>query len=69
MEKFYERSFFFNLCKTEKEEVLKHKWVLSEKAGRDVGFEIALFSWIRHHRQKWLASQLENNPPKSIFEP
>ena len=34
----------------EREEILKHKWNESEKAGRDIGFEVALVSWIPHHR-------------------
>jgi hypothetical protein len=36
-----------------REEVLKHKWFESEKAGRDVGFEYALIDWIVHHKTKW----------------
>jgi Domain of unknown function (DUF4032) len=67
MQEFYERSFFFNLQREELEEIMKHKWVLSERAGQDVGFEIALFSWVRHHRAEWRISQLENNPPQSLF--
>ncbi len=66
MQDFYERSFFFNLCQEEKEEILRHKWVLSERTGYDVGYEIALFSWLRNHRRDWLQSQLEKKPP-SIF--
>ena len=26
----------------EREEILKHKWIESEKAGHDIGFELAL---------------------------
>lgn len=37
----------------EKEEILKHKWIESEKAGRDIGFEQALTDWILKHRSKW----------------
>ena len=37
----------------EREEILKHKWVESEKAGRDIGFERALTDWIVKHRSKW----------------
>lgn len=37
----------------EREEILKHKWIESEKAGRDVGFEWALTDWIIKHRPKW----------------
>jgi hypothetical protein len=37
----------------EREEVLRHKWLESEKAGRDIGFEFALIDWIVKHRSKW----------------
>jgi hypothetical protein len=37
----------------EREELLKHKWLMSEKAGEDVGFEVALSDWAHHHRAQW----------------
>lgn len=37
----------------ERDEILRHKWLESEKAGYDVGFELALIDWIRHHRTAW----------------
>ena len=37
----------------EREEILKHKWIESEKAGHDIGFERALTDWIVKHRSKW----------------
>ncbi len=37
----------------EKEEILKHKWIESEKLGFDIGFERALVDWITHHRAGW----------------
>jgi len=37
----------------EREEILRHKWIESEKAGRDIGFERALTDWIVKHRGKW----------------
>ncbi len=41
----------------EKEEILKHKWIESEKAGRDIGFERALTDWIVKHRSAWRKSR------------
>jgi hypothetical protein len=32
---------------------LKHKWIESEKAGKDIGFERALLDWIVKHRSNW----------------
>lgn len=37
----------------EREEILKHKWYESEKAGCDIGFERALTDWIIKHRAAW----------------
>ena len=37
----------------EREEIMKHKWIESEKAQHDVGFERALTDWIVKHRAKW----------------
>ena len=37
----------------EREEILRHKWIESEKAGHDVGFEKALLDWILKHRSSW----------------
>ena len=37
----------------EKDEILKHKWIESEKAGYDIGFEKALVDWILNHRKEW----------------
>ena len=37
----------------EREEILRHKWLESEKAGCDIGFEQALTDWIVKHRSQW----------------
>lgn len=37
----------------EREEILRHKWIESEKAGRDIGFEKALLDWIVKFRSGW----------------
>ena len=37
----------------EREEILKHKWLESEKLGHDIGFEKALLDWIRNYRDDW----------------
>jgi len=38
----------------ERDEVLKHKWYESERAGRDVGMDRARVSWVIHHRARWV---------------
>lgn len=37
----------------EREEIMKHKWIESERAGYDIGFERALADWIVNHRAAW----------------
>jgi hypothetical protein len=37
----------------EREEILRHKWIESEKAGQDIGFERALLDWIVKYRSAW----------------
>ena len=46
-------SSLYREFQAEREEILKHKWIESEKAGYDIGFERALTDWIIKHRSKW----------------
>jgi hypothetical protein len=46
-------SSLYREFQAEREEILRHKWIESEKAGRDIGFERALTDWIIKHRSKW----------------
>lgn len=50
---FFKNSSLYREFQAEREEILKHKWIESEKAGRDIGFEKALTDWIIKHRGKW----------------
>lgn len=47
------RSSLYKEFVAEREEILRHKWIESEKLGRDIGFERALVDWLRNHREKW----------------
>jgi len=42
----------------EREEILRHKWLESEKAGQDIGFEKALLDWIVKYRSAWREKRL-----------
>ncbi len=46
-------SSLYREFQAEREEILKHKWIESEKAGHDIGFERALTEWIIKHRASW----------------
>lgn len=50
---FAKRSSLYQEFLAERDEILKHKWIESEKVGKDIGFERALLDWIRKHRQRW----------------
>ena len=51
------RSTLYREFLAEREEILRHKWIESEKQGCDVGFEHALVDWIRNHRERWRATR------------
>jgi hypothetical protein len=50
-------SSLYREFQAEREEILKHKWIESEKVGHDIGFERALTDWIIKHRSKWRKSR------------
>ncbi len=54
---FFKNSALYQEFLAEREEILKHKWIESEKAGIDIGFEKALLDWIVKHRSAWRASR------------
>ena len=51
------KSSLYREFQAEREEILRHKWIESEKAGHDIGFERALTDWIIKHRSKWRRSR------------
>jgi len=50
---FVKNSVLYKEFLAERAEILKHKWIESEKAGKDIGFERALLDWIVKHRSNW----------------
>jgi hypothetical protein len=46
----------------ERGEILRHKWIESEKVGYDIGFERALLDWIVKYRTTWRKNR-KNQPP------
>ena len=43
----------------EREEIMRHKWIESQKAGHDIGFEKALCDWIVKHRSNWRSKRMK----------
>lgn len=50
---FYNNSLIYREFLEEREEVLKHKWLESEKKGYDIGYSAALIDWILKYRRGW----------------
>src|SRR4249920_2289615 len=72
---FVKQSSLYQEFLAEREEILKHKWIESERLGYDIGFERALLDWIRKHRDSWraarraqLAAGLPPLPPSTTVE-
>src|SRR5258706_13854934 len=65
---FLKNSVLYKEFLAEREEILKHKWIESEKAGSDIGFEKALLDLIVKHSSHWRrrrcrAMRATNAPP------
>jgi hypothetical protein len=54
---FVKHSSLYQEFLAEREEILRHKWLESERLGYDIGFERALLDWIRKHRESWRAAR------------
>ncbi len=46
-------SLLYQEFQAEREEILRHKWFESEKAGHDIGFDLAQVDWQMKHRPHW----------------
>jgi hypothetical protein len=44
-----------------KEEINKHKWYESERAGHDIGFARALIDWTVKFKTEWLKKRKNKN--------
>ena len=56
---FVKNSVLYKEFLAEREEILKHKWIESEKAGSDIGFEKALLDWIVKYRSSWRTKRMK----------
>lgn len=55
-----ENSLLYREYLAEREEIHKHQWIESEKAGSDIGFERALTDWVIKHRAGWRKAHRNN---------
>lgn len=49
-----EKSSLYQEFLAEREEIMRHKWLKSEEAGHDIGFDATLLDWVMHYRNDWL---------------
>ena len=46
-------SLLYKMFARQREEILRYKWIESEKAGVDIGFDKALLGWLIKHSAVW----------------
>ena len=63
---FVKNSVLYKEFLAEREEILKHKWIESEKAGADIGFEKALLDWIVKYRSSWRNKRIKEAKAETI---
>ena len=56
-EQYFKNSALYREFLAERDEILRHKWIESEKVGHDIGFEKALLDWVVRHRANWRTSR------------
>jgi len=66
---FVKRSNLYQEFLAEREEILRHKWLESERLGYDIGFERALLDWIRKHRDSWRESRRKSGRNQAAKTP
>jgi hypothetical protein len=64
---FVKQSSLYQEFLAEREEILRHKWLESERLGYDIGFERALLDWIRKHRESWRAARRQQQHLSTSF--
>lgn len=58
---FLKNSTLYQEFLAERDEILKHKWLESERAGHDIGFERAMVDWMVKYRAQWRKSRQERS--------
>ena len=64
----FERSTVIKEIKEEREEIMRFKWLESERLHQDIGFEKALLGWVIRHRSRWLAERRRNRARERPME-
>jgi hypothetical protein len=54
------------MTRSQLEEIKKYKWIESEKAGRDIGWERARHEWLQQHFPNWKRNRWERAVQEAI---
>ena len=49
------------------EEINRHLWIESEKAGHDIGFEAAADDWLKKYSAEWVKYHMPERSAESKF--
>jgi hypothetical protein len=55
-------SLLYRQFQAQREEIMKHKWYESERAGYDIGFERAMMDWFIKHASQWRSGRKPTLP-------
>ena len=53
----FKKSKVYQEYQAEIAEINRHKWLESEKAGKDIGWNKALVSWVQNHKKDWMLNR------------
>ncbi|OHE75551.1 MAG: hypothetical protein A3F67_01715 [Verrucomicrobia bacterium RIFCSPHIGHO2_12_FULL_41_10] len=45
----------------ERQQILRHKWLESEKQGKDIGYEQAMLDWVLKFRSDWKTTRTKES--------
>ena len=54
-----EKSSLYREFIAEREEIMRHKWLKSEEAGHDIGFDATLLDWVMNFRTEWRCRRID----------
>ena len=62
----FQNSSLYKTYLAEVEEINKHKWIESEKAGYDIGWNKALIDWVQNHKLEY--TKARKNRASDVFK-
>ncbi len=52
-----DENLLVELVQAQRQEIAKYKWIESEKAGRDIGWQRAFEEWLQFHFPAWVRQE------------